>query len=211
MKYSAEQVMTASPVVPVIVIERVEDAVPLARALVAGGLKVLEVTLRTSAALDSIRAINAEIDDAILGVGTVTNAGQLQASVEAGAKFAISPGLTPGLLEAKNDFDIPLLPGIATISEMMLGIEAGLKHFKFFPASAAGGAAMLKAFAGPFPDIRFCPTGGINEKNFLEYLALPNVLCVGGSWVAPVNAVKERDWATVTRLSKQAIDAAAGR
>lgn len=211
MKYSAEQVMTASPVVPVIVIERVEDAVPLARALVAGGLKVLEVTLRTSAALDSIRAINAEIDDAILGVGTVTNAGQLQASVEAGAKFAISPGLTPGLLEAKNDFDIPLLPGIATISEMMLGIEAGLKHFKFFPASAAGGAAMLKAFAGPFPDIRFCPTGGINEKNFLEYLALPNVLCVGGSWVAPVNAVKERDWATITRLSKQAIDAAAGR
>lgn len=211
MKYSAEQVMTASPVVPVIVIERVEDAVPLAKALVAGGLKVLEVTLRTSAALDSIRAINAEIDDAILGVGTVTNAGQLQASVEAGAKFAISPGLTPGLLEAKNDFDIPLLPGIATISEMMLGIEAGLKHFKFFPASAAGGAAMLKAFAGPFPDIRFCPTGGINEKNFLEYLALPNVLCVGGSWVAPVNAVKERDWATITRLSKQAIDAAAGR
>jgi 2-dehydro-3-deoxyphosphogluconate aldolase/(4S)-4-hydroxy-2-oxoglutarate aldolase len=211
MKYSAEQVMTASPVVPVIVIERVEDAVPLARALVAGGLKVLEVTLRTSAALDSIRAINAEIDDAILGVGTVTNAGQLQASVEAGAKFAISPGLTAGLLEAKNDFDIPLLPGIATISEMMLGIEAGLKHFKFFPASAAGGAAMLKAFAGPFPDIRFCPTGGINEKNFLEYLALPNVPCVGGSWVAPANAVKERDWATITRLSKQAIDAAAGR
>lgn len=210
MKYTAEQVMTASPVVPVIVIERVEDAVPLARALVAGGLKVLEVTLRTPAALDAIRAINAEIDGAILGVGTVTNAGQLQASVDAGAKFAISPGLTPSLLEAKNDFDIPLLPGIATISEMMLGIEAGLKHFKFFPASVAGGAPMLKAFAGPFPDIRFCPTGGINEKNFLEYLALPNVLCVGGSWVAPVNAVKEHDWATITRLSKQAIDAAAG-
>jgi 2-dehydro-3-deoxyphosphogluconate aldolase/(4S)-4-hydroxy-2-oxoglutarate aldolase len=211
MKYSAEQIMTASPVVPVIVIERVEDAVPLAKALVAGGLKVLEVTLRTAAALDSIRAIAAEVDGAILGAGTVTNAEQLRASVEAGATFAISPGLTPGLLEAKNDFDVPLLPGIATISEMMLGIDAGLKHFKFFPASVAGGPPMLKAFAGPFPDIRFCPTGGVNEKNFLEYLALPNVLCVGGSWVAPAAAAKAGDWATITRLSKEAVDAAAKR
>lgn len=208
MQYSAEQVMAASPVVPVIVIERVEDAVPLAKALVAGGLRVLEVTLRTAAALDSIRAINAEVEGAILGVGTVTNAGQLRAAVDAGAKFAISPGLTPSLLAAGNDFDVPLLPGIATISEMMLGIEAGLNHFKFFPASQAGGAPMLKAFAGPFPDVRFCPTGGINEKNFLEYLALPNVLCVGGSWVAPAGAVKERDWTTITRLSRQAIEAA---
>ncbi|HEX7025975.1 MAG TPA: bifunctional 4-hydroxy-2-oxoglutarate aldolase/2-dehydro-3-deoxy-phosphogluconate aldolase, partial [Gammaproteobacteria bacterium] len=201
----------AAPVVPVIVIERVEDAVPLAKALVSGGLKVLEVTLRTPAALDAIRAIDADVEDAILGVGTVTNAEQLRAAVEAGAKFAISPGLTPGLLEAKNDFDVPLIPGIATISEMMLGIDAGLKHFKFFPASMAGGPPMLKAFAGPFPDIRFCPTGGINEKNFLEYLTLSNVLCVGGSWVSPAAAAKEKDWATITRLSRAAVDAAANR
>lgn len=208
-KYTAEQIMTSSPVVPVIVINDVKDAVPLAKALVEGGINVLEVTMRTPAALDSIRAIAAEVKGAILGVGTVTNGEQLAAAVEAGATFAISPGLTPALLEAKNDFDVPLLPGIATISEMMLGIDAGLRHFKFFPASNAGGAPMLKAFAGPFPDIKFCPTGGISEKNFLEYLALPNVLCVGGSWVAPAAAVKAKDWGTITALAKEAIQIAA--
>lgn len=208
-KYTSEQVMQASPVVPVIVIDKVEDAVPLAKALMAGGINVLEVTMRTPAALDAIRAIAAEVKGAILGVGTVTNGEQLRAAVEAGAKFAISPGLTPALLEAKDDFDVPLLPGIATISEMMLGIDAGLRNFKFFPASVAGGVPMLKAFAGPFPDIRFCPTGGISEKNFLEYLALPNVLCVGGSWVAPTASVKAKDWDAITALVKQAVEIAA--
>ncbi|HEY0922432.1 bifunctional 4-hydroxy-2-oxoglutarate aldolase/2-dehydro-3-deoxy-phosphogluconate aldolase [Rheinheimera pacifica] len=197
------------PVVPVIVIKDLADAVPMAKALLAGGIKVLEVTLRTPVALDAIRLLAAEVPDAIVGAGTVTTAAQLQQVVDAGAKFAISPGLTRELLQAGKDAVIPLIPGIASISELMEGTGLGYSHFKFFPAEAAGGVKTLKSIYGPFADIRFCPTGGINEKNFLEYLALPNVKCVGGSWIVPDDAVAAKDWPRITQLCKAAVEQAA--
>jgi 2-dehydro-3-deoxyphosphogluconate aldolase/(4S)-4-hydroxy-2-oxoglutarate aldolase len=197
------------PVVPVIVIKDLADAVPMAKALLAGGIKVLEVTLRTPVALDAIRLLAAEVPDAIVGAGTVTTAVQLQQVVDAGAKFAISPGLTRELLQAGKDAVIPLIPGIASISELMEGTGLGYSHFKFFPAEAAGGVKTLKSIYGPFADIRFCPTGGINEKNFLEYLALPNVKCVGGSWIVPDDAVAAKDWQRITELCKAAVAQAA--
>jgi 2-dehydro-3-deoxyphosphogluconate aldolase/(4S)-4-hydroxy-2-oxoglutarate aldolase len=197
------------PVVPVIVIKDLADAVPMAKALLAGGIKVLEVTLRTPVALDAIRLLAAEVPDAIVGAGTVTTAVQLQQVVDAGAKFAISPGLTRELLQAGKDAVIPLIPGIASISELMEGTGLGYSHFKFFPAEAAGGVKTLKSIYGPFADIRFCPTGGINEKNFLEYLALPNVKCVGGSWIVPDDAVAAKDWPRITELCKAAVAQAA--
>ena len=193
------------PVVPVIVIKDLADAVPMAKALLAGGIKVLEVTLRTPVALDAIRLLAEEVPDAIVGAGTVTTAAQLQQVVEAGAKFAISPGLTRELLQAGKDSVIPLIPGIASISELMEGMGLGYTHFKFFPAEAAGGVKTLKSIHGPFADIRFCPTGGINEKNFLDYLALPNVKCVGGSWIVPDDAVAAKDWSRITQLCKTAV------
>lgn len=193
------------PVVPVIVIKDLADAVPMAKALMAGGIKVLEVTLRTPVALDAIRLLAQEVPDAVVGAGTVTTAGQLQQVVDAGAKFAISPGLTRELLQAGKDCAIPLIPGIASISELMEGTGLGYTHFKFFPAEAAGGVKTLKSIHGPFADIRFCPTGGINEKNFLEYLALPNVKCVGGSWIVPDDAVAAKDWGRITQLCKAAV------
>ncbi len=207
-EYTVQQVMQASLVVPVLVIDNAEDAVPLANALVAGGIKVLEITLRTPAALPAVEAIAGQVSDAIVGVGTVSSAAQLQDSIDSGAQFAISPGVTPQLLEAAGSSRIPFLPGIATVSELMLGIEAGLKHFKFFPATAAGGVPVLKAFAGPFPDVVFCPTGGIGENNFLEFLSLPNVLCVGGSWVAPAGLIRAKDWPAITQLARKAADSA---
>jgi 2-dehydro-3-deoxyphosphogluconate aldolase/(4S)-4-hydroxy-2-oxoglutarate aldolase len=197
------------PVVPVIVIKDLADAVPMAKALLAGGIKVLEVTLRTPVALDAIRLLAAEVPDAIVGAGTVTTAVQLQQVVDAGAKFAISPGLTRELLQAGKDAVIPLIPGIASISELMEGTGLGYSHFKFFPAEAAGGVKTLKSIYGPFADIRFCPTGGINEKNFLEYLVLPNVKCVGGSWIVPDDAVAAKDWQRITELCKAAVAQAA--
>ena len=193
------------PVVPVIVIKDLADAVPMAKALLAGGIKVLEVTLRTPVALDAIRLLAQEVPDAIVGAGTVTNAAQLQQVVDAGAKFAISPGLTRELLQAGKESAIPLIPGIASISELMEGTGLGYTHFKFFPAEAAGGVKTLKSIHGPFADIRFCPTGGINEKNFLDYLALPNVKCVGGSWIVPDDAVAAKDWDRITQLCKTAV------
>lgn len=193
------------PVVPVIVIKDLADAVPMAKALLAGGIKVLEVTLRTPVALEAIRLLAQEVPDAIVGAGTVTTAAQLQQVVEAGAKFAISPGLTRELLQAGKDCSIPLIPGIASISELMEGTGLGYSHFKFFPAEAAGGVKTLKSIHGPFADIRFCPTGGINEKNFLEYLALPNVKCVGGSWIVPDDAVASKDWDRITQLCQAAV------
>ena len=193
------------PVVPVIVIKDLADAVPMAKALVAGGIKVLEVTLRTPVALDAIRLLAQEVPEAVVGAGTVTTAAQLQQVVDAGAKFAISPGLTRELLQAGKDCAIPLIPGIASISELMEGTGLGYTHFKFFPAEAAGGVKTLKSIHGPFADIRFCPTGGINEKNFLEYLALPNVKCVGGSWIVPDDAVAAKDWDRITGLCKTAV------
>ncbi|MDP5149226.1 bifunctional 4-hydroxy-2-oxoglutarate aldolase/2-dehydro-3-deoxy-phosphogluconate aldolase [Rheinheimera baltica] len=193
------------PVVPVIVIKDLADAVPMAKALLAGGIKVLEVTLRTPAALDAIRLLAKEVPEAIVGAGTVTTAAQLQQVIDAGAKFAISPGLTRELLQAGKDAIIPLIPGIASISELMEGTGLGYSHFKFFPAEAAGGVKTLKSIYGPFADIRFCPTGGINEKNFKDYLALPNVKCVGGSWIVPDDAVADKDWSRITELCKAAI------
>lgn len=193
------------PVVPVIVIKDLADAVPMAKALVAGGIKVLEVTLRTPVALDAIRLLATEVPDAIVGAGTVTTAKQLDDVIAAGARFAISPGSTRELLQAGKDSVIPLIPGIASISELMEGTAVGYTHFKFFPAEAAGGVKTLKSIHGPFADIRFCPTGGINEKNFLEYLALPNVKCVGGSWIVPDDAVSNKDWARITELCNAAV------
>ncbi len=207
-QYSVEQVMQASPIMPVIVIDRLQDAVPLAKALLAGGINVLEVTLRTEVALQAVEVIAAEVEDAIVGVGTVSNAGQLQHAMKAGAQFAISPGVTPSLLSAASEIDIPFLPGVATVSELMLGMEAGLRHFKFFPATAAGGIPVLKAFTGPYPEIKFCPTGGIGPNNYLDFLALPNVLCVGGSWVAAKAHVAEANWDEITRLAEQAVTGA---
>jgi 2-dehydro-3-deoxyphosphogluconate aldolase / (4S)-4-hydroxy-2-oxoglutarate aldolase len=199
------------PVVPVIVIKDLADAVPMAQALLAGGIKVLEVTLRTPVAMAAIKLLSEQVPDAIVGAGTVTTPEQLQQVIAAGARFAISPGLTRELLQAGKEAPIPLIPGIASISELMEGTGLGYTHFKFFPAEAAGGVKTLKSIHGPFSDIKFCPTGGINEKNFLEYLALPNVSCVGGSWIVPDDAVSQKDWARITELTKAAVATAAAR
>ncbi|WP_337843497.1 bifunctional 4-hydroxy-2-oxoglutarate aldolase/2-dehydro-3-deoxy-phosphogluconate aldolase [Rheinheimera sp.] len=193
------------PVVPVIVIKDLADAVPMAKALVAGGIRVLEVTLRTPVALEAIKLLSQEVPDAIVGAGTVTNAKQLADVIAAGARFAISPGSTRELLEAGKSSVIPLIPGIASISELMEGTTLGYTHFKFFPAEAAGGVKTLKSIHGPFSDIKFCPTGGINEKNFKDYLALPNVRCVGGSWIVPDEAIKTQDWGKITELCQSAV------
>ncbi|MDD5113105.1 MAG: bifunctional 4-hydroxy-2-oxoglutarate aldolase/2-dehydro-3-deoxy-phosphogluconate aldolase [Methylobacter sp.] len=204
-KIQPKDVLNTSPVMPVMVIQNLDDAVPLAKALVAGGVRVLEITLRTPVALEAIRLISQEVKDAVVGVGTITTPEQLKAAEEAGAVFAISPGLTPTLLAAAKQSSIALIPGIASISELMLGMEYGLDHFKFFPAEAAGGIPMLKAIAGPIPQVTFCPTGGISPENYQAYLSLSNVACVGGSWLAPADVVKAKDWAKVTELAKQAV------
>ncbi|MFA6164235.1 MAG: bifunctional 4-hydroxy-2-oxoglutarate aldolase/2-dehydro-3-deoxy-phosphogluconate aldolase [Methylobacter sp.] len=199
-------ILNTCPVMPVMVIQNLDDAVPLAKALVAGGIKVLEITLRTPIALEAIRLISQEVEDAIVGAGTITTPELLKAAEDAGAVFAISPGLTPTLLTAAKTGNIALIPGISTLSELMLGMEYGLDHFKFFPAEAAGGIPMLKAIAGPIPQVTFCPTGGISPENYNAYLKLSNVACVGGSWLAPADVVKSKNWAKVTELAKEAID-----
>ncbi|MGB2065151.1 KHG/KDPG aldolase [Marinomonas gallaica] len=200
--YTAAQVMTATPVVPVIVVDNVEQAVNLGKALVAGGVPVLEVTLRTDAALEAITALRKEVPDAIVGAGTVCSRAQYIQAVEAGSQFIISPGLTPDLLAVGKEYDIPYLPAVATISDILLGLEYGYDHFKFFPAEVNGGVKALKAFSGPMPHIRFCPTGGINEKNYKDYLALESVLCVGGSWIVPTDLVQAGNWDEITELAK---------
>ena len=200
-KIPALEILQAGPVVPVMVIEDLAHAVPLARALVAGGVRVLEIVLRTPVALAAIRAIAREVPEAITGAGTVVNAHDLAAVTEAGAVFAISPGLTPELLDAANNGPIALIPGIATISELMLGMDRGYRQFKFFPAAAAGGIAMLKAIAGPFPQVTFCPTGGISAANYRDYLALKNVACVGGSWIVPSDLITVGNWQAITELA----------
>jgi 2-dehydro-3-deoxyphosphogluconate aldolase/(4S)-4-hydroxy-2-oxoglutarate aldolase len=200
-----EEVLRQGPVVPVMVIHKLEQAVPLARALVAGGIRVLEITLRTSVAMEAIRIISREVSDAMVGAGTVTRAEELAAVAEAGAVFAISPGLTVELLDAANQGPIPLIPGIATISELMTGMARGYSYFKFFPAEAAGGVKMLQAIGGPFPQITFCPTGGITLANYRDYLALKNVACIGGSWVAPQAAMDQGDWTRITTLAREAV------
>ena len=195
------EILKLAPVVPVLIIEDEAQAVPLARALVAGGLHALEVTLRTPAALDCIRRIAGEVEGAVVGAGTVTTASARQAVADAGARFAVSPGLIDG---EGVDGPTPLLPGIATATELMRGLRAGFTHFKLFPANVVGGPAALKAFASPFPQASFCPTGGVDAKTAPDYLALPNVICVGGSWVAPADAVRAGDWGRITDLARAA-------
>ena len=204
-KVAPKTVLTQGPVMPVMVIKDLSTAVPLAKALVAGGIRVLEITLRTPVALEAIRQIAHEVEGAIVGAGTILNPTQLKAAEEAGAVFSISPGLTPTLLQAAIDGNIALIPGISSLSELMLGLEYGLDHFKFFPAENAGGVLMLKAIQGPIPQATFCPTGGISPDNYLNYLALDNVACVGGSWLAPAEALKTKDWQRITDLAKEAI------
>ena len=198
---SVQDDLKLSPVIPVLTIERLEDAVPLARALVDGGLRVLEITLRTPVALDAIARIKSGVDDAILAAGTVLTAADLAAAAKAGARFAFSPGLADFMREAGP---IPMVPGIATPSELMRGLEHGITAFKFFPAVPAGGTDALKAFAGPFPDVKFCPTGGVDAARAKEFLALPNVLCVGGSWIAPQKLIAAKDWPAIGANAKAA-------
>jgi len=209
-KMQALEILQAGPVVPVLVIDKLAHAVPLARALVAGGVRVLEIVLRTPVAIDAIRAIVREVPQAITGAGTVLNGQDLRAVTEAGAVFAISPGLTRELLDAALQGPIALIPGIATISELMFGFDKGYRQFKFFPAEAAGGIAMLKAIGGPFPQVSFCPTGGITAANYRDYLALKNVACVGGSWIVASDLVEAQSWDAITDLAAKTI-AAAGR
>jgi 2-dehydro-3-deoxyphosphogluconate aldolase/(4S)-4-hydroxy-2-oxoglutarate aldolase len=192
------------PVIPVIVIERLDDAVPLAQALVAGGVRVLEVTLRTPVALKAIEAMAREVPGAIVGAGTIRSAADARAARAAGAQFGVSPGYTAEVGTACRDVGLPLLPGVATASEVMAAQADGLSFLKFFPATAAGGIPMLKALAGPFPDVAFCPTGGITLQTAPDFLALPNVKVCGGSWLTPAEAVRAGDWARITRLAAQA-------
>ena len=196
--------LTGHSVIPVITLDRVEDAVPLAEALVAGGLKVLEVTLRTEAAVEGIRQIVKHVPDAIVGTGTVCTEQQIKLSEDLGCQFMISPGATDSLLQAGERSTVPFLPGISSVSELMRGMEHGHSNFKFFPAEAAGGPAVLKSMAGPFGDIGFCPTGGIGLHNAMEYLALPNVLCVGGSWIAQTQLISEQRWSEIETLAREA-------
>jgi 2-dehydro-3-deoxyphosphogluconate aldolase/(4S)-4-hydroxy-2-oxoglutarate aldolase len=204
MSMSAEEVLELSPVMPVVVIEDAGSAAPLARALLAGGIRTIEVTLRTSAALDAIAAIARAVPEMIVGAGTILNAGDLDAAVNAGARYALSPGATPKLMKAARKRAIPFIPGVATSSEIMRGFDLGYTCFKFFPAEQLGGSAALKAHAGPLPAARFCPTGGITLEKARAYLALGNVLCVGGSWVAPVDKIKAGDWAGIEALAREA-------
>lgn len=199
-----EATMRLAPVIPVVIIEDAKHAVPMARALVAGGIPAIEVTLRTPAALDAIRAIAQEVEGAVVGVGTVLTANDLLAAERAGARFAVSPGMSPRLLAAADDSTLPLLPGIATASEAMALLERGYRHLKFFPAVPAGGAKLLGAWASPLPQIRFCPTGGIALSTAKDFLSLPNVLCVGGSWLTPADKLKAGDWAAIEQLAREA-------
>ncbi|CAM5257814.1 2-dehydro-3-deoxy-phosphogluconate aldolase OS=Streptomyces alboniger OX=132473 GN=eda PE=3 SV=1 [Streptomyces alboniger] len=197
-------VLDLAPVIPVVVVQDAADAVPLARALVAGGLPAIEVTLRTPAALDAIRAIAAQVPDAVVGVGTLITPEQVRESVAAGARFLVSPGWTDVLLTAMRESGVPFLPGVSTTSEVVALLERGVSEMKFFPAEPAGGTAYLKALAGPLPQARFCPTGGIGPGNAPEYLALPNVGCVGGTWMLPQDAIEARDWQRVETLARAA-------
>jgi 2-dehydro-3-deoxyphosphogluconate aldolase/(4S)-4-hydroxy-2-oxoglutarate aldolase len=198
------ELMRIGPVIPVIVIDHIEHAVPLARALVAGGVRVLEVTLRTPVALQAIRAIASEVEGAIVGVGTITRAQDFARSIEAGAVFGVSPGLTPELVAGARDSGLPLLPGVMTPSDVIAARAADFTEMKLFPAQQAGGIGMLKALGGPFPDVTFCPTGGVSAATAADFLALPNVACVGGSWLTPPDAVAAGDWQRITTLARDA-------
>jgi 2-dehydro-3-deoxyphosphogluconate aldolase/(4S)-4-hydroxy-2-oxoglutarate aldolase len=198
------QVMQDAPVIPVIVLNDVAHAVPMARALLAGGIRMLEITLRTPQALACMEAIANEVEGAVVGAGTVRSPHDAAAAVKAGARFAVSPGYTPALGQACKDLGLPLLPGVATGSEIMMAQEGGYTELKFFPAMQAGGPAMLKAWSGPFFDVKFCPTGGVTPGNALDFLSLPNVACVGGSWLVPADALAQGDWARIEKLAREA-------
>lgn len=196
--------LNGQPVIPVLKIDNLDDAVPLARALARGGLPMIEITLRTRDALECIRRVAGEVENAVVGAGTILDAAQFEAAAKAGSRFIVSPGINRGVLGAAADSDVPLLPGAITPGEIMTAMEAGLDFLKFFPAEQAGGVAFLKALASPFAGIRFCPTGSVSAKNVADYLALPNVICVGGSWVAPDDLVKAGDWSAIEALAAQA-------
>ena len=202
--FTALQVMQDAPVIPVIVLNDVAHAVPMARALVAGGIRMLEVTLRTPQALACMEAIAKAVPDAVVGAGTVRTAADAKAAANAGAKFAVSPGYTSAVGQACRDQGLSLLPGVATGSEIMMAQEDGYTDLKFFPAMQAGGSAMLKAWVGPFFDVRFCPTGGVTPQNATEFLSLSNVACVGGSWLVPADALAKGDWARIEQLAREA-------
>ena len=199
------EVLNSGPVVAVIVIQDISHAVPLAQALIKGGVKVLEITLRSEAAVPSIRRISEQVPEAMVGAGTVVTPEDLAAVTGAGAVFAISPGMTSRLLTAANQGSIALIPGFSTVSELMMGMELGYTEFKFYPAGVAGGVPMLKTIGGPFPQITFCPTGGISPDNYNEYLALRNVACVGSSWICPSELIEQEDWDGITVLAQQAV------
>jgi len=198
------ELVSHGPVIPVIVIQRVADAVPMARALVAGGVRVLEVTLRTPVALECMRLIAREVPEAIVGAGTIRTVADAEAALAAGCRFGVSPGYSPAIGRACRDIGLPLLPGVATSSEVMMAGDDGYQFLKFFPATAAGGIPLLKAFAGPFADVAFCPTGGITVDTAPQFLALPNVKVCGGSWLTPQDAVDAGDWARITQLAAAA-------
>jgi 2-dehydro-3-deoxyphosphogluconate aldolase / (4S)-4-hydroxy-2-oxoglutarate aldolase len=201
---SIREILQLAPVIPVLTIEHVDHAIPLARALSKGGLRVLEVTLRTQACLPAIEAIRKAVSDATVGVGTLTRPQEFIAAANAGAQFGVSPGLTPDLAAAAKTAPFPLLPGIMTPTELIAGIALGYSTFKLFPAQQAGGVNMLKALGGPFPDASFCPTGGITRATAPEYLALANVMCIGGSWVAPADRIRAGDWNAIEELARDA-------
>lgn len=198
------EIMAMAPVVPVVVLEDLKSAIPMAEALVRGGLPVIEVTLRTPVGLDAIYEISRAVPGAVVGAGTVNRPEQLVDSLEAGAKFIVSPGATPSLVYAASSAAVPYLPGAATASEMLALLEEGISHQKFFPAEASGGVPALKSFAAPLAEVKFCPTGGIDVKSAEDYLALPNVICVGGSWVTPSKLVKAGDWDAIEKLARTA-------
>ena len=204
---SAFALLNSIRALPVVAIDHVEDAIPLADALAEGGLPAIEVTLRTAAAFDAIAKLQKERPKLLIGAGTVVTGAQMKTCAALGVRFAISPGLTPALLEIAHELRMPYLPGTATASDVMLGIQHGWSEFKFFPAEAAGGVAMLKSWAGPFPDLRFCPTGGINTQNAGTYLALPNVVMVGSSSMMPAASLKAKDWSDIARRSRAFTDA----
>jgi 2-dehydro-3-deoxyphosphogluconate aldolase / (4S)-4-hydroxy-2-oxoglutarate aldolase len=199
-----DALLKIAPIVPVITIDDAKDAVPLARALVAGGLRAIEITLRTEAGLAAAKAIVAEVPDAIVGLGTVLTPKDMESAAKIGAVFALSPGMTPDLLKSAVEFDIPFMPGIQTASELLGCVTRGFELVKFFPAVPAGGLAALNALSGPFPNVRYCPTGGINEANAKEWLANPRVVAIGGSWIAPVAAIREGAWAAIEARARAA-------
>jgi 2-dehydro-3-deoxyphosphogluconate aldolase/(4S)-4-hydroxy-2-oxoglutarate aldolase len=199
-----DAILKLSPVIPVLTIEDAQDAVPLVGALIEGGLRVFEVTLRTAQACAAIEAIARALPDAVVGAGTVLDARDFERARDAGARFIVSPGLSDNILSAAKAGTLAFLPGVATAGEVMRGLDSGLTHFKFFPAEASGGTAMLKAFAGPFAHVRFCPTGGITPESAPSYLALPNVVCIGGTWLAPKTLVVQRNWSRIAQLAHAA-------